>query len=79
MNKIEFLKAISEALEVDPSLINMELKLGDLEEWDSLGHLTILSNLDALTNEKASDIKDFGSLGSLEEIWGALVKAGLGS
>ena len=77
MNKNEFLKAISEALEVDGALINMNLKLGDLEEWDSLGHLTILSNLDALTNEKASEIKDFGSLGSLQAIWDGLVKAGL--
>lgn len=79
MNQTEFLKAISEALEVDVALINMNLKLGDLEEWDSLGHLTILSNLDVLTNEKASEIKDFGSLGSLEAIWSALVNAGLAS
>jgi acyl carrier protein len=77
MNQKEFLIAISEALEVDPNIINMELKLGDLEEWDSLGHLTILSNLDSLTGEKASEIKDFGSLGSLQAIWNALVSAGL--
>jgi len=77
MNQNEFLKAISEALEVNPDLVNMDLKLGDLEEWDSLGHLTILSNLDSLTNEKASEIKDFGSLGSVQDLWKALVDAGL--
>ena len=77
MNQREFLNAVAEALEVDPSRINIDLKLGDLSEWDSLGHLTILSNLDALTGEKASEIKDLGSLGSLNEIWKALVKEGL--
>ena len=77
MNQKEFLGIISEALEVDPSIINMNLKLGDLTEWDSLGHLTILSNLDSLTGEKASEIKDFGSLDSLQAIWNALVNAGL--
>lgn len=77
MNQKEFLIAISEALEVDPDNININLKLGDLEKWDSLGHLTILFTLDSLTGEKASEIKDFGSLGSLQDIWDALVNAGL--
>jgi hypothetical protein len=79
VNQSEFLKAVSEALEVDQSLVNMELKLGDIAEWDSLGHLTILSNIDALTNEKASEIENFGSLGSLIEIWNALLDAKLAS
>jgi len=77
MNQERFLSAIAEALEVDPSVVNMELKLGDLAEWDSLGHLTILSNLDSMTGEKASEIKDFGSLNSLRAFWNALVNAGL--
>ena len=77
MNQNEFLKAVADALEVDPSTVNIDLKLGDLPEWDSLGHLTILSNLDELTGEKASEIKDFGSLGTLKAIWIALVDAGL--
>lgn len=77
MNQKEFLIIISQALEVDQNVVNMRLKLGDLTEWDSLGHLTILSQLDSLTGEKASEIKDFGSLRSLEAIWDALVNAGL--
>lgn len=77
MNQDDFLIAVSKALEVDRTKINMKLKIGDLEEWDSLGHLTILSSLDSLTEGKASEINNFGALESLQQIWTALNDAGL--
>jgi hypothetical protein len=77
MNQDDFLMVVSKALEVDRDKINMKLKIGDLEEWDSLGHLTILSSLDGITGGKASEINNFGALESLQQIWIALNDAGL--
>jgi|TARA_B110000263_G_scaffold162825_1_gene141701 acyl carrier protein len=78
MNRNEFLEAVAESLEVDLSLVEIHLSLGDLPEWDSLGHLTMLTFLDEKTQDKASEIRGIGSMESLNEIWEALVEAGLG-
>jgi len=43
MNLIEF---ISETLSVDKSLINANTSPGDFPEWDSLGHLNLLTSLE---------------------------------
>ena len=77
MDKITFLNVIANALEVDVSLISMSTKINDLPEWDSLGHLTILSSLDSVTNEKASEINEFGTLTTVSDFWDALVIAKL--
>ena len=71
--------AISFALEVDENIITMELKIDDIPEWDSLGHLTILTYLDELTDGKAGEINELGSLESLQDIWSAFVAAGIAS
>ena len=39
---------IATALEVDPALVTINTVSTDLEEWDSLGHITILTRLDDL-------------------------------
>lgn len=78
MNRNEFLEAVAESLEVDLSLVEIHLSLGDLPEWDSLGHLTMLTYLDEKTQDKTSEISGIGSMESLKEIWEALVEAGLG-
>jgi hypothetical protein len=79
MKQIEFINVVASALGVDSSTVTMDLKIGDIREWDSLGHLTILTSLDAYTGEKASEISNFGSLDSLSALWSALVNAGLAS
>ena len=43
MNLIEY---ISETLSVDKSLINANTSPGDFPEWDSLGHLNLLTSLE---------------------------------
>ena len=77
MTKSEFLTAIADALEIDAALVSMDLRSGDLPEWDSLGHLTILSNLDSSLDGRVADIENFGALLSLREMWMALERAGL--
>ena len=53
--------------------------MDDIPEWDSLGHLTILSYLDELTDGNAAEINGLGSMESLNDIWQAFVEAGIGS
>jgi len=77
MNKINFFEAIALALEVDIKIISMDLKIDSIPEWDSLGQLTILSQIDDMTDGKAAEIPNIGTKESLHEIWEALVEAGL--
>ncbi|MDG2450596.1 MAG: hypothetical protein P8M34_13200 [Saprospiraceae bacterium] len=79
MKKNEFVVAIASALEVELDTVTMDLKIGDIPEWDSLGHLRILSYLDDLTAGKAGEIRRLGTMESLEDIWSAFVQAGIGS
>jgi hypothetical protein len=79
MNKNDFIVAIASALEVEISVITMDVKIDDIPEWDSLGHLTILSYLDDLTEGKAAEIDNLGVMESLNEIWNAFVQAKIGS
>lgn len=77
MNKNEFFEAIALAWEVDSELINMELEIEGLPEWDSLGQLTMLSQLDDMTSGQAAEIPNIGTMEKLADIWEALVEAGL--
>ena len=77
MNKNKILVLISEALEVDSSKINMDTKLGDLEEWDSLGQLSILTELDKLFDGKVAEINEMAEADSVESIIYLLKNKGL--
>ena len=79
MKKNDFITAVAAALEVEVDIVTMDLKIDDIPEWDSLGHLTILSSLDDLTDGKAGEIKDLGSMENLRDIWNAFTEAGIGS
>ena len=52
----------------------MSSKVGDIEEWDSLGHLEILTKIDKETKGKAGKIKNLSSSQSLKEIFEILKK-----
>ena len=54
-----------EKLELSPSIeLTKETKYGDIEEWDSFGHITILSAI-----EKAFGVSfDFEEISELESI-----------
>jgi hypothetical protein len=79
MKKNDFINAVTSALEIEPNVVTMDLKINDIPEWDSLGHLTILSYLDELTDGNAAEINGLGSMESLNDIWQAFVEAGIGS
>ena len=74
LNKEKFFILISKALKVQKNKINMNLKVGQIEEWDSLGHLEILTKIDKETKGKAGKIKNLSSCQSLKEIFEILKK-----
>ena len=61
---------ISEALSAE---IDENSNSSNVAEWDSLGHLSVLSALDAKTDGKTSDINGIGELDSFQELKEKLV------
>ena len=63
MNIEKYKKVFAEALSIDESKFNEKIKYNDIPEWDSIGHMTLISALE----EKFSisidtdDIVDFSS------------------
>ena len=68
INKKELKKLISKSLNVNVSKINDKTKDTDLEEWDSLGQLSIISALDKKFKGQINfkDISQAGSVKSIE-------------
>jgi acyl carrier protein len=67
--KNEILEIISKALEVDNKKINFDSSIENLDEWDSLGHLSILVSLDKKFNGNLASIKEMASVDSVKSIF----------
>lgn len=63
----ELKKIISKALNVKLSIIKDSLKSNELEEWDSLGQLSIISSLDKKFKGKV-DLSKIASLDNYNDI-----------
>jgi acyl carrier protein len=59
---------ITEALEVEAHQVNIDTKSSDLEEWDSLGHISIMVFLDKSFNEATERAPALASATSVREI-----------
>ena len=68
MNTTDLLKHIAEALDVEEDLVSLESSSETLEEWDSLGHITILGTLDDETNGVSADLVDLTQATSVKEL-----------
>ena len=77
MTQNEFLKAIADALGVSVEQVTMQSSQSDLENWDSLGHLTILQALDEKTNGRLDAAKGVGTSTTAQSLWNSLSEAGL--
>ena len=66
MKRKDLFKIISSALEVDS--IDQNSSMENIEEWDSLGHLSILSAIDESLNGKVSDLSELASATSINKI-----------
>lgn len=62
----ELLNAVRQALE-NPE-VNLESNSENTEGWDSLGQLSIFSNLDEITSGKSSEIQDMASCKSIQQL-----------
>ncbi len=72
----ELITIITDALDAD-DLITDESSMDNIPEWDSLGHLSILTSLDQATEGKASSLSDLGDTTSVKEIISILNKENL--
>lgn len=68
------IQGIAEALEVEVSQITIDTNSSDVEEWDSLGHISIMSFLDKSYNEITERVPDFASATSVQEILDLITK-----
>ena len=49
MNNLDkYKKAFIDGLSVEANKVNDDLKYNDIPEWDSIGHMTLMSNLEKL-------------------------------
>ena len=76
VSTLEILAAIKEALELEAEP-TIEDNIRTLEEWDSLGHLSILIKIDRLLGGKAAKIGELGKAESIKEIIDILASKGL--
>jgi len=67
-NEQEVLDVIGKALNLEDNSVSLDSSIDDFEEWDSLGHLGILSALDKFFNGKIASIKEMAGADSVSKI-----------
>ena len=62
-NKAKYQKIFIESLSIDTKAFNENLKYNEIPEWDSIGHMTLISNLEEQfkISVETDDIVDFSS------------------
>ncbi len=73
----ELFTLIAESLDVERDIITENSSSESIDEWDSLGHLSILSALDEVTNGKASEVEELAAALKIEDLIKILSNAGL--
>lgn len=70
----EIFNVIAKALDLDATQINLETNSNDLEEWDSLGHLSLLMELDKAFNDVSEKAPQLASASTVKEIVDAVTE-----
>ena len=62
-NKNKYIEIFSKSLSIDKKKFNEKIKYNDIPEWDSIGHMTLMSDLEDGFNISINtdDIIDFSS------------------
>lgn len=68
MSEKEVLEVIQKALNLKGKTLTGESTMQDVKEWDSLGHLSILSALDKAFGGKIAAIKKMATVDSVRKI-----------
>ena len=61
------IEIIAEALEVDESLLTMDKNLDEIDQWDSVGILSLMAILDEL-NKKGMEIGKIQGLKTVKDL-----------
>jgi len=77
MKLSELIEKVEDALELDAGSVSMESSSENIEDWDSLGHITILGMLDDATNGASAEIVDLTQATSMTEIVQIMTDNGL--
>ena len=77
MDIAELINEISQALEVSSDRINAETTSEMIDEWDSLGQISILARLDLAYDDITEKVTDLASALSVSEIYKLLRDSGL--
>ncbi len=66
----KYQNAFMESFNIDKSMLNEELKYESIPEWDSVGHMTMISNLEEVFDivMEMDNIIDFSSVEIGKEI-----------
>lgn len=73
----EVFEVIRKALNLKEKTLTLESGIRDIEAWDSLGHLGILSALDKFFSGKIASIKEMAAADSVGKILQVLKKHSL--
>lgn len=67
------IESVAAALEIDKTKLNTTTRQSDIEEWDSLGHISILAKLDEVFSDisvRRPEISEADSIQRLMDIVG---------
>ncbi len=74
INENQVISIVAQALEVEPNLVTIDTKSSDIPEWDSLGHLAILSKISEEIGDQYNESQELASSSSVREIFNCLNK-----
>jgi acyl carrier protein len=74
LNEEKLKNLISKILKVKKDKITLSTGINNLEQWDSLAHLSILTEIDNFSKGKASKIKGLSNANTVKEILKLLKK-----
>ena len=72
--KKEVISTMESALELEEGSLSLETHMGGIEQWDSLGHLSILSTLDVLFDGRVATIENISQAKSVSDILNILIE-----
>ena len=68
MTSDEIIKIFCSSLNIEPKRVNLNTKINEIDEYDSLGQLTFISALDKKTKGKLAKNKNLEKKKTLKEI-----------
>jgi len=72
--KEEVISTMESALELEKGSLSLDTHMGGIEQWDSLGHLSILSSLDVLFDGLVASITNISQAKSVGDILNILIE-----